>query len=1004
MSNYTGNLGVTTSGGVSTEQKEILDLISLDTGTLIIASNLQVDGSQTTINSTNTVVDDPVLVIGADQSNVVGGVSIEHDGSYSGLLRTTGDVFVLTKNSTNPFDITPLNSLTVSDLTTSTHTSINAIISANGSIDTHSDVNLGTSANNDFLTYDLASSKWINTSVPSAYSGLRFAGYWDAGGFGAPATSPTVGDVYIVNSPGSETLNGYTDWKLNDFAVKGPVNWYKIDNSPTVVPTSYLYSDIKRTVGSTTHLLSDEVKTGFIQTPGFDETVSQSVVKNLAGTVQTLGSVGDTVVIGEILYTQTSNIFSSIDFSDVDNPVLLNTIDYGTGAIMNKIKQYSSFVLAYQSAFSGGVGLGIKIIDVSSPGDVSVLASICTDINVLDFVGSGRFLYVSSSSADNGTGNIQLTTFEFLGTSVTQLSTLTVSSGNSTRTDSMVISGSNLFILTAESPSKVIVVSISNASTPTLTRNFSLSAQASDMTEQSGVLYFTGTGYLASINVLDPAIQGTEINTVTESKTAPQRSCTQIEVFGDYLFLVEDGYDTTPQSNGLYMYNAKTMEQIQRFQTNVRARVFFIMGSRLGIVNFDGKVYLQKLNSQGFDFINSQGITAGKLAVKTDLTCSTLNVASNTAIGGGLFVNGDSLFTSDLVMTDGFMRGCIEAKCIDAETGSNLVISRDGGVSVALNSGNITLTAAQTNIVGLVECSSNLVVLGSLTVQGSQTILHVEELDVEDSLANLGSGNPADLLNLGILFESTESSSSASQWAGLIRKPSTQDFYLIRSATVKPSNSIDPSSFLKANLYSQNLHCSNVYGETFRGPSGTSTLTMATEAKFTGNLEITGDLQVGTVNQDSKKDAFSCVSHKIPSNVSVNLTNDNELVAVSGCIATSHNMVTNIVTGTEISFIIPFDGMYELSYSINADVTTDSTFTTVGFIANGLQSGDLWTQSSTYGRRMTSTAMETGYQNFTLIRGLDSGDVIKPRIAVTGGLGLDMRNYSFMIRRLRTNN
>jgi hypothetical protein len=168
---------------------------------------------------------------------------------------------------------------------------------------------------------------------------------------------------------------------------------------------------------------------------------------------------------------------------------------------------------------------------------------------------------------------------------------------------------------------------------------------------------------------------------------------------------------------------------------------------------------------------------------------------------------------------------------------------------------------------------------------------------------------------------------------------------------------------------------------------------------------VSGTLQVGAINQDTAVDSFSCVTHKIPSNVSVNLTGDNELIAVSGCIATSHNLVTNIVTGSEISFTIPVDGTYELSYNINADVSVDSTFTTIGFILNGNQTGDLWTHSSTTGRRMTATAMTNAYQNFSLIRGLDAGDVVKPRIAVTGAgnAGLDMRNYSFSLKRLKMN-
>lgn len=66
-------------------------------------------------------------------------------------------------------------------------------------------------------------------------SGLLFKGTWDANA-NTPALSDgsgTLGDYYIVSTPGATSLDGEIDWDIGDWAIAGgPTGeWVKIDNS-----------------------------------------------------------------------------------------------------------------------------------------------------------------------------------------------------------------------------------------------------------------------------------------------------------------------------------------------------------------------------------------------------------------------------------------------------------------------------------------------------------------------------------------------------------------------------------------------------------------------------------------------------------------------------------------------------------------------------------------------------------------------------------------------------
>jgi len=82
-----------------------------DTGTLVVAGNLQVDGTTTTINSTTVTLDDKNLVLasGAANSAAANGAGLTIDGASATLTYAdTGDKFVFNKS----LDVTGTNTAT----------------------------------------------------------------------------------------------------------------------------------------------------------------------------------------------------------------------------------------------------------------------------------------------------------------------------------------------------------------------------------------------------------------------------------------------------------------------------------------------------------------------------------------------------------------------------------------------------------------------------------------------------------------------------------------------------------------------------------------------------------------------------------------------------------------------------------------------------------------------------------------------------------------------------
>ena len=85
-------------------------------------------------------------------------------------------------------------------------------------------------------TNQAALNQELSDAIESIGSPLSFQGTWNAD-TNTPALSDgtgTQGDFYIVSDAGSTSLDGITDWSVNDWAVFDGTVWRKVDNSEVV--------------------------------------------------------------------------------------------------------------------------------------------------------------------------------------------------------------------------------------------------------------------------------------------------------------------------------------------------------------------------------------------------------------------------------------------------------------------------------------------------------------------------------------------------------------------------------------------------------------------------------------------------------------------------------------------------------------------------------------------------------------------------------------------------
>lgn len=59
---------------------------------------------------------------------------------------------------------------------------------------------------------------------------LVYKGEWDASSGDVPSSDPAQGDYYVVGASGTTSLNGITDWEINDWAVYNGSEWDIVRN------------------------------------------------------------------------------------------------------------------------------------------------------------------------------------------------------------------------------------------------------------------------------------------------------------------------------------------------------------------------------------------------------------------------------------------------------------------------------------------------------------------------------------------------------------------------------------------------------------------------------------------------------------------------------------------------------------------------------------------------------------------------------------------------------
>ena len=164
------------------------------------------------------------------------------------------------------------------------------------------------------------------------------------------------------------------------------------------------------------------------------------------------------------------------------------------------------------------------------------------------------------------------------------------------------------------------------------------------------------------------------------------------------------------------------------------------------------------LNVTGASHLSSSLVADGAASMG-----STLAVTGAANMGSALNVTGAAALSNTLAVTGAATMANTLGVVGAATMGSSLNVA---GVS------NVNSTLAVT---GAATFQNNVIVNGNMTVLGNQTAIDTVSLQVKDNAVLIGDGNVADTLESGLMIQYKPSGASAPKYAGVKRRPATNN-------------------------------------------------------------------------------------------------------------------------------------------------------------------------------------------------------------------------------------
>lgn len=323
--------------------------------------------------------------------------------------------------------------------------------------------------------------------------------------------------------------------------------------------------------------------------------------------------------------------------------------------------------------------------------------------------------------------------------------------------------------------------------------------------------------------------------------------------------------------------------------------------------------------------------------------------------------------TSDIIISDGGGANTyIQSANLVVADGGNIgsVTSKDA-IAIASN-GNVTFDQS-------VSISQNL------TVNGTLTTIATEYFTVQDPLIYLGSGNAADVNDLGFFAEYSDDAGTTPEYAGLFRDATDEKFRLFHSLEEEPSTTVNTGG----TGYTVATLVADLEGDVTGNVTGNAdTATEATNVTLTANQTTnetvyltfadgatgTQGLETDTaLNYNPSTDTLTAGT--LAGNVTGDLTGNADTATA---LETARDFS---ITGEGTAAAVSFDGTAAVALSFGLDETAISNQTAKGTAAVGADTLlILDSQDSNSFKKITRTNFISGLGGFNNFIVTDSGN------------------------------